>query len=165
MVEHETGQEGHTSSAPEGFQDRKRPVIVCATRGGEASYPAQDRAIKLAKERNARLIFLYVVDVDFVGDTAAPIVVDVGREVRGMGNFLLLMAQERAQAQGVESEVVVREGKVRDVIPQFVQEVGADLLVLGRPQAGAAKQVFDQQGVTPFAQAVEKSTGVKVLIV
>ncbi|HEY64807.1 MAG TPA: universal stress protein [Caldilineae bacterium] len=158
-------KEANVASGSAGEQERRRPVIVCATRGGEASYPAQDRAIQEAKRRGARLIFLYVVDVDFVGDTAAPIVVDVGREVRGMGNFLLLMAKERAQAQGVESEIVIREGKVREEIPKFLQEVGADLLILGRPQAGAAKQVFDQHGVTPFAQAVEKSTGVPVMIV
>ena len=36
--------------------------IVCATRGGEASRRAQERAISLAKELEAELIFLYVTD-------------------------------------------------------------------------------------------------------
>ncbi len=145
--------------------ERKRPVIVCATRGGEASYRAQNEAIKLAKERQARLIFLYVVDLDFIGDTAAPIVVDVEREVRGMGHFLLLMAKERAQEQGVEAEVVIREGKVREEIPKFLRECQADLLVLGRPQSESASRVFKEHEVTPFARMVQEATGVPVVVV
>ena len=165
MVDRSDGPEADAALPAESSADKRRPVIVCATRGGEASYPAQDRAIQLAKERNARLIFLYIVDLHFVGDTAAPIVVDVGREGRGMGSFLLLMAKERAQEQGVEAEVVIREGSVREEIPKFLREAKADLLVLGRPQSGSAKQVFDQEGVTPFARAVEEETGVPVIVV
>nr|HID13101.1 universal stress protein [Anaerolineae bacterium] len=140
-------------------------TIVCATRGGEASTRAQDRAIALAKERGDRLIFLYVVDLDFVDSTAAPIVVDVGQEVTGMGEFMLLMAQERAREQEVEAEVAVREGKVRQAIQDFLREVDADLLVIGLPQPQSRRRVFDEQGVHPFARAVKEATGVEVLVV
>lgn len=164
MVEHDSNQS--SSGQRSGSLDVHKPsVIVCATRGGEASHRAQDRAIELAKQHNARLIFLYIVDLEFVSDTAAPIVVDVEREVRGMGHFLLLMAKERAQAQGVEADIAIREGKVREAIQDFIREAKADMLVLGRPRSGAVKQVFNEQELTPFALAVQQALGIPVLVV
>ena len=47
-------------------------TILCPTRGGEASYANQERAIALAVEREAELIFLYVSNVHFLDLTAAP---------------------------------------------------------------------------------------------
>ena len=41
-------------------------LILCATRGGGASYITQDKAIALAKEKDASLIFLYVVVLQFL---------------------------------------------------------------------------------------------------
>ena len=138
-------------------------IIVCATRGGEASRRAQNRAIDLAKARQAQLIFLNVADVEFMSSTAAPLVVDVQREMVRMGEFMLLMAQERALEQGVTAEAVVRPGKVRDVIVAFLQEVGANTLVLGRPHPKSEAQVFDEAEVDPFAEFVHKATGVEVV--
>ena len=48
-------------------------TILCATRGGEQSYATQDAAIALAKERRARLVYIYVTDVDFLRRTHAAI--------------------------------------------------------------------------------------------
>lgn len=67
--------------------------ILCATRGGEASYRTQDAAIALAKERGDTLLFLYVVDLHFLDKTAAPIVVDVGNEVTKMGAALVVLGR------------------------------------------------------------------------
>jgi hypothetical protein len=51
--------------------------ILCATRGGEASYRTQDAAVALAKERGDELVFLFVADISFLNQTAAPLVVDI----------------------------------------------------------------------------------------
>ena len=42
--------------------------ILCPTRGGEGSYRTQDAAIAMAKERGDELVFLYVVDLDFLAE-------------------------------------------------------------------------------------------------
>ena len=84
--------------------------ILCATRGGEASLQTQDAAIALAKEQGAELIFLYVADSSFLNQTAAPLVVDIESRLVKMGEFLLLMAQERAAAQGISAQILVRKG-------------------------------------------------------
>ena len=78
-------------------------IILCATRGGEASSKTEYRAIELAKERGDTLLFLYIVNKHFLDKTAAPIVVDVDDELSDMGEFLLLMARERAEQQGVNA--------------------------------------------------------------
>jgi nucleotide-binding universal stress UspA family protein len=137
--------------------------ILCATRGGEASRRTQDRAIALAKERGDELVFLYVVDIHFLDKTAAPIVVDVENEVTKMGEFLLLMAQERAAAQGVTAGAISRSGKVREELKQAALEEGASLVLLGRPAGD--ESVFHLASLQDFAAEVEAETGVETRIV
>jgi len=137
--------------------------ILCATRGGEASYRTQDAAIALAKERGDTLLFLYVVDLSFLDKTAAPIVVDVENEVTKMGEFLLLMAKERAAAQGVAAQSLCREGKVREELKKAAHEEGVSLVVLGRPTG--AESVFELAGLKAFAAAIEAEAGVETRII
>jgi len=88
-------------------------MILCATRGGEASYPTQDAVITMAKEQGDELVFLYVADISFLNQTAAPLVIDVELRLEKLGKFQLVMAQERAAAQGIKAQAVVRTGQLR----------------------------------------------------
>lgn len=137
--------------------------ILCATRGGQASYRTQDAAINLARERGDTLFFLYVADVRFLDKTAAPIVVDVENEVIKMGEFLLLMAQERAAEQGIEAQAIVREGELATELAAVACELDADLIVLGRPTG--RKAVFDEAAIQSFADGLCDETGIPVHIV
>jgi nucleotide-binding universal stress UspA family protein len=136
--------------------------ILCATRGGEASYRTQDAAIALAKERGDTLLFLYVADLHFLDKTAASIVVDVGNEVTKMGEFLLLMAQERARKAGVEASLITREGDVREQIKAAAVEEGVDLVVLGRPTDETSR--FKLEALRAFAAEIEEETGISAVI-
>jgi nucleotide-binding universal stress UspA family protein len=137
--------------------------ILCATRGGDASYITQDKAIQLALEQEAGLVFFYVVDTRFVDKTSAPIVVDVENEISKLGEFLLLMAQERAQEGGVEAATILREGKVRDELKKVIEEEEITLLVLGKPSGDSS--VFKLSALETFAEELEGETGVKTIIV
>ena len=137
--------------------------ILCATRGGEASYRTQDAAIALAKERGDTLLFLYVVDLQFLDKTAGAGVVDVEREMTKMGQFLLLMAQERAAESGVVAETIYRRGKVREELKNVAREEGASLVVLGRP--ADSESVFQLAGLEAFAAEIESETEVQTCIV
>ena len=76
-------------------------TILCATRGGEDSLRTQDAVIARAKEQGADILFLYAADVEFLGKTASGVRTDVmQQEMDRMGTFLLVMACERAAAQG-----------------------------------------------------------------
>jgi nucleotide-binding universal stress UspA family protein len=112
-------------------------LILCPTRGGQASYPNQDRAIALAQERGAQLLFLYVTDVTFLGQTWKPKVVDLETELDEMGEFLLAMAQERAAKQGIKADSVVRRGDFSSVLKEVIAEYAVDMVVMGSAKKGA----------------------------
>jgi nucleotide-binding universal stress UspA family protein len=138
-------------------------LILCATRGGEASYRTQQAAIDLAKSNGDELVFLYVNDLSFLDKTAAPIVVDIEHEIDQMGEFFLLIAKERAEEQGVEARVLTRKGSVRDEIKQTAQELGATIVVLGRPTG--KQSAFQMSSLRAFAAEIESETGAKAVIV
>lgn len=138
-------------------------LILCATRGGEASYRSQQVAISLAKERGDQIVFLYIINLDFLDKTSAPIVVDIENELEQMGRFFLLMARERAAEQGVEVRTLIRRGAVREEIIQAAQEEGATLVVLGQP-AGKLS-AFRESSLEEFRKEIEQVTGAETALV
>jgi nucleotide-binding universal stress UspA family protein len=135
--------------------------ILCATRGGEASYRTQDAAITLAQERGDELLFLFIVDIDFLNKTERAVRPDVvSAEMEKMGEFLLFMAQERAQAQGVPASFILRHGEVREELKAAAREEEVDLVVLGKP--AGEESAFALAGLEAFAAEVKADTGVEV---
>ena len=138
-------------------------LILCATRGGEASYNTQQSAIQLAKERGDEIVYLYVIDLSFLNKTAAPIVVDIENELEEMGRFFLLMATEKTTEQGVAAYSVIRKGEFCDELKAAVTEEGASLVVLGSP--AGEQSSFDLENLQAFAAEFEEETGAEVVIV
>ena len=136
--------------------------ILCATRGGEASLRTQDAAIALAKEQNDELVFLFVADISFLNQTAAPLVVDVEERLAKMGRFQLAMAQERANAQGVVAQAVVRRGRLQAELVAAARDLAVDLVILGRPLDRQA--IFDDTALQAFAAGLRAVTGTEVRI-
>ncbi len=139
-------------------------VIVCATRGGEGSRAVQLAAIERAKETGHRLVFLYVVSYDSVGEVDKTLETAVREELIWMGKALLNSAQKRAEMGGVKSQLVIREGRVRDEICNYLAEEHAGLLMLGTPR-GTTTNVFGDDLVELFAESISESTGIPVEIV
>jgi len=137
-------------------------MILCATRGGEASYPTQDAVIALAKEQGDELVFLYVVDISFLNHTAAPLVVDVESRLEKLGQFQLVMAQERAAAQDIIAQTIVRKGHLRDELVSVAKEIGATLIVMGHSLGPDA--AFEDLALQVFAADLKTKTGVEVRI-
>jgi hypothetical protein len=137
--------------------------ILCATRGGEASYHAQDAAIAKAKERGDTLIFLYVVDLHFLDKTSGSVVVDVEQEMFKMGEFLLLMAKERAAEQGVAAETICCKGEFCPELKNVARDQGVSSIVLGRP--ADTESVFQLAVLEDLAAEVECDTGIETCII
>lgn len=138
--------------------------ILCATRGGEASYRTQDAVIALAKERGDELLFLFVVDIGFLDKTERAVRPDVAvEEMSRMGEFLLAMAQERARKEGVPANYLLRRGELQDELKVVAREEGVDLVVLGQP-AGVGS-AFVPADLEAFAAEIEAETGVATHIV
>jgi len=137
-------------------------MILCATRGGEASYPTQDAVITMAKEQGDELVFLYVADISFLNQTAAPLVIDVELRLEKLGKFQLVMAQERAAAQGIKAQAVVRTGQLRAELIAVAKEIGATLIVMGGSLGSDA--AFNDVALQVFAADLQTETGVEVRI-
>lgn len=139
--------------------------IVCAIRGGPHSQPTIDKAITLARETTLPLYFLYIVNLDFLAHTTSTRTHTINREMEQMGEFILLAAQSQATDQEVAAETLVRHGSVGEEIINLCKELGADYLVLGRPQMEEdERNVFTHARLKDFADLVEEQTGAKVIM-
>lgn len=137
--------------------------ILCATRGGEASQKTQDAVIEMAKREGATILFLYVVDVEFLRLTARGVRPDVvAAELAHMGGFLLAMACERASAQGVVAKACVRHGSLVAALATAAREEGADAIAFGQP-AGSGSS-FSLAELEALTAKLEKDTGIKTYI-
>jgi nucleotide-binding universal stress UspA family protein len=137
--------------------------ILCATRGGEASRRTQDLVIAMAKEEGATVVFLFVVDVEFLKLTARGVRPDVvTTEMEHMGEFLLAMACERAAAQGVPAEMCLRHGPLIEALESAAREEDVDAVAFGRP-AGRDSS-FSLGDLEKLANRIEEDTGIKTYI-
>jgi nucleotide-binding universal stress UspA family protein len=137
--------------------------ILCATRGGEASQKTQDKVIEMAREAGAKIIFLYVVDVEFLRLIARGVRPDVvTTEMEHMGEFLLALACERAVAQGVQAEGVLRHGPLVEALESAARDEGADAIAFGRP-AGEDSS-FTLADLEALTARIEEDTGIQTHI-
>jgi nucleotide-binding universal stress UspA family protein len=139
--------------------------IVCVTRGGDVSLRTQKRAIALACEREADLIFLFVADPGFSEPMGQSLAAALADELTRLGNQLLCIARSRANDHKVEAEVTVRNGPARKTIQDFVREVDASALVLGVAHTDLGARSFSMGKVSQIAQDIRTATGVEVLVV
>jgi hypothetical protein len=138
--------------------------ILCATRGGEASRRTQEAVIAMAKEEGASVLFLFVVDVEFLKLTAHGVRPDVvATELEHMGEFLLAIACERATAEGVEAETCVRHGPLLEALKSAVVEEGADAIAFGRP--AGPESSFSLTDLEHLVAQIGEETGIKTYIV
>lgn len=138
--------------------------IVCATRGGEGSRAVQIEAIRRAKESGQRLVFLYITDVDSLGNVDDTLIPALRHELNWMGKALLNIARHRADVAGLDTDVVIRVGHVGDEIEQFLTETRAERLFLGAPR-GTTANVFGDDAIEKFAQKIQDETAVPVTII
>jgi nucleotide-binding universal stress UspA family protein len=138
-------------------------IILCPTRGGEGSYPNQDRAIAIAKERDAEVLFLYITNVEFLGLTAAPKIVDIEHEMDEMGEFMLIMAQERAEKAEVKAATIVKRGQFNHVLAEVIEEYQIETVVLGSSFEGTG--VVTAEYIHDLVDEIGSKTGVEFFVV
>jgi len=138
--------------------------ILCATRGGEASHRTQDTVIALAREQDDSIVFLYVLDTDFLGYTERAVRPDVvATEMEHMGEFLLVMACERAKKQGVKATFFVKRGQLADALKETAVEQNVTLVALGRPAGEESR--FQLSDLEKLAADITEETGIKARII
>lgn len=109
-------------------------TILCATRGGEESVRTEAAAIEQAAAGGDEIVFFYVVNVEFLAHAKYTLRSDVVHEELGeMAEFLMAMAVERAHRKHVKARPLIRHGDFAEELVKAAVEVGASLVVLGRP--------------------------------
>jgi nucleotide-binding universal stress UspA family protein len=138
--------------------------ILCAIRGGPSSQGTIAEAVALAQETKLPLHFLYIVNLDFLTRTTSSRIRTISEQMRLMGESILFAAQAQAQKQGIAAQGVVRQGDVGEEIVAVCHELGADYLVLGRPQSQKEENVFTHAQLQAFIERLEEQTGAKVVL-
>lgn len=138
--------------------------IVCATRGGAGSRAVQEQAVAYSYLSGSELIFLYVVDTSALVTSGEKLAQAMSAELNWLGQTVLRIAQARADNAGISSEIVIREGQLREEICQILRERSADLLLLGAPLAKTFAATASD-AIEQFADSLLQETGVCVEIV
>ena len=140
-------------------------VIAVGTDGSETSFRAVDRAAQIAAEANARLIVASAYQGKRPSGGPDPDQL-TGEGYRTEGGApvydMLREAKARAEAAGAKDvEERAIEGSPVDALVELVDEVGADLLVVGN--VGLKSIVGRVMGSVP--SAVRRRASTEVLIV
>jgi nucleotide-binding universal stress UspA family protein len=138
-------------------------IILCPTRGGKDSYPNQDQSIAIAKERGSELLFLYITNVQFLGLTAAPKLIDIEHEIDEMGEFMMAMAQERAEKASVKALTLVKRGQFQEVLCEVIEEHQIETVVLGSSAGGTG--VITAEYIQGLVDEICAKTGVEFIVV
>jgi len=138
--------------------------ILCATRGGEASHRTQGAVVALAREQDDSIVFLYVLDTDFLGYTERAVRPDVvATEMERMGEFLLAMAGERAEKEGVKATFLVKRGHLADALKETAVEQNVTLVALGRPAGEQSR--FQMDSLEKLAAEITEETSIEARII
>lgn len=137
-------------------------TILCPTRGGKESHPNQDFAIDLAKERGADLLFLYVSEIRFLNRAGPPMVVDIEKEMDELGDFLLSMAQERAENSNISAGVAVRRGIFSKVLREVIVQNKIRTVILGSSPKETG--IVSYERLQELSEELSKEMGVEFFI-
>jgi hypothetical protein len=78
-----------------------------------------------------------------------------------LGDFLLLMAQERAKKQGVTAETILRHGFLQEEFEAAASELDISVVLLGKP---GVEGNFSMESLERAAAEIEENCQVKVMI-
>jgi len=142
------------------------PHIVCAVRGQPESRITVTYAIDLALEKRARLTFLHILDAEFLKKAPAGRLSTVYKELAGMGEFMMLILEDRARRRGVEQvDHVFREGQIKKQLRKFALETQADILVIGSPLVGHKGSLFNRKELEAFISEMSEKANLEVILV
>lgn len=102
-------------------------TVVFPIDQSRASREAADTVVNIVKTYGSRLILLSVVEVPVAGEEPPAEAMTSAEAIAE----LLKNARSMFQQQGIEAEIVEREGKPAFTICDVADELGADLIIMG----------------------------------
>ncbi len=105
--------------------------ILVATDGSEYSQSAVRYAIKLAKECNAKLTAIYVINVRGEFGLFRALFKNADKVLENEAKKILFQVKDLGEKHGVKVDVVFRKGIPSNEILKLAEEIKADLIVMG----------------------------------
>lgn len=158
-----------TGNAQSLSKARFQQIVVVTTVNQELNREIADVAYDMVEGGEGKIYLLNVVPLESDGAglaaagpmvTAVPLVmIDTAQIIEDRKTQLSELAAESAST--VETEVEVRSGRIEDVIVEYTDQCGADLIVVGSANRSWLEALFD----TSIARRVTKSAPCAVLVV
>jgi nucleotide-binding universal stress UspA family protein len=105
--------------------------ILLPTDGSSGTNAALDHALAIARNHDATVHGLYVIDRRFTRAATEETTEEVVRSLEEEGERALEDIRVHVEDAGLGAETVQREGVPHRTIPEYAEEVGADLIVMG----------------------------------
>jgi nucleotide-binding universal stress UspA family protein len=141
-------------------------TIICGVTGSEASQKAALGAALLAKENQAKLIFVYSVDTAFLKGMTVELSAQFAQQsLSHLGEHILEHAEQIALGQGVASHKFLRKGPLLEVLKKVTIEEKGDLLVLGQEPRSFFDKVLFRGRVEDHLQELRRQMGIEAVIV
>lgn len=109
-------------------------ILVCCD-GSKHSDKAVKLSCDIAKKYDSDLTIIYVVDKTIKSDVFAGS--EYTKILRKYAQDTILRAQRLAKSQGIEPNVIIKEGNVSEQIIQYSKKSRTDLVVVGSKGLGA----------------------------
>lgn len=115
--------------------------ILVPTDGSTGTAHVSLHAIELAERHDSTVYAVHVVDTNLVSHLSADS--DASEELTSRGHQAVEMVERMAESHGITCETAVREGEPAGTILDYVDEVGADLIVAGtHGRSGVKRQLL-----------------------
>ncbi|QZP38673.1 universal stress protein [Halobaculum magnesiiphilum] len=138
------------------MEDMEFADVVVATDGSEPAAAAVETGLSLATALGARLHACTVVDPFAIGQRLPDL-----RAAREEADERVAAIAERAREAGVDAEPVVREGTPHRELSAYVDDVDANLFVIGTHGRGGARRAL----LGSVAEKLVRTVEVPVLVV
>lgn len=137
-------------------------TILFPTDGSDTAADAADHAINLAKQHDASLHVLYVVDHQRVSQMAPKLGTDhIKEQLQSEGEKITNEVADAASSAGLDTTTSLREGAPGETITNYAEEVGADAVVMGTN----GRTGMDRLLMGSIAERVIQSTELPVMTV
>ncbi len=123
--------------------------VLLAVDNSKYSDIAVQKAFSFAQKHNSKLVIISVIDITDEFFVQAP---DVVNELIQKAKDHLLNIKEKAEENGIETEILIREGRVHEEIQKEAIKQNADLIFMGSYGRTGLKKFF-------MGSAVEKVIG------
>jgi nucleotide-binding universal stress UspA family protein len=121
----------------------KMKKILIPTDGSDCSLRATTFAINFAKNCNAEIYAIYVVDTIILKELARAIATkDVEKELKEKGERYLDYVVKSAENEGIKAEAILAKGEPHDQIVFFAKTKGIDMIVMGSYGRRGTKRIL-----------------------